>query len=125
MAIISTIKDNSIILKERDEIILIMKETQKGDFIEISLEGNLRNDTRHFFGDELRLLVLLKKDLVIDMQGVTYLSAACSEVLLSIQKNIDDKECGSMCLRNVPAPILKEMQETGLDQLIMIERPED
>ncbi len=125
MAIVSSVKQDRIILTENGAVVLSIAESVSGDLIEVLLEGNLRNDTKHFFGDELKSLILLKRDLVIDMKGVTYLSSACSEVLLNIQRTIDETEGGSMFLRNVPDAILKDMKESGLSELIMIENPEE
>lgn len=124
MPIESIVEKDRILLKDRGETVLTLVETVKGNAVEIRIEGNMRSDAKHFLGDELTLLVLLRRDIVIDMKKVTYLSAACSEVLLNTQRTVDETESGSMCLRNVPDRIYKEMQATGLSELLMIERTE-
>ncbi len=125
MSVESFVENDRIVLKDRGETVMTMTEIIKNNIVEIQLEGKMRNDVRHFLGDELKLLILLNKTIIIDMKNVTYLSAACSEVLLDMQQAIDENESGSMCLKNIPSVIFKEMRDKGLTELLMIEKTEE
>ena len=121
MAIERVVQGDRLILKDRNKTVLTMQETLKDDCIEIILEGELRSEVRHPFGDELNALILLDKHLKIDLAKVTYLSSNCSLALIEAQQKADDTEKGSLCLKNVPAAILEEMKANGMAARLMIE----
>ena len=121
MGIVSIVKDNSISLMDQGNVVLRMTETIEDNAVEVALEGDMRSDTAHALGDELKTLVLLEKDLTLNLQKATGLSTSCCQAFLSIQQTIDNNEKGSMKLIGVPAVLLAKMGSSGLTALLQIE----
>ena len=59
------------------------------------------------------------KNLVLDFQGVEYISSAGLRVLLSTQKKM--KQIGSMKLRNVCEEVMEVFEITGFVDILTIE----
>lgn len=116
-----TVQNNNILLTEQDQVVLSISEMEKGDSVEITLEGNLRNDTAHCLEDELKVWVLFGKSLIVNMEKVKYLSHNCSQVFLSIQRTVDNNQKGLLRLTKVPTDIMQEMREIGLAELLNVE----
>lgn len=121
MGVLSIIKEDSICLMDREKMVLRMTEIIKNNKAEIALEGYLRSDTAYALGDELKTLVLLGKDLSVDLSKANGLSTSCCKAFLSIQQTIDNNETGSLRLIRIPAALLKNMNATGLTALLQIE----
>lgn len=118
------IQNNKILLIEQDQTILSISELDKGESVEVVLEGNLRNDTAHCLEDELKVWVLFGKMLIVNMEKVRYLSQNCSQVFLSIQRTVDNSQKGMLRLIKVPTEIMQEMREIGLAELLHVEEIE-
>ena len=108
-------------MMDREKMVLRMTEIIKNNKAEIALEGYLRSDTAYALGDELKTLVLLGKDLSVDLSKANGLSTSCCKAFLSIQQTIDNNETGSLRLIRIPAALLKNMNATGLTALLQIE----
>lgn len=115
------VKDGELVLFAGDDQVLSIGETKKETVFEIRLVGSLRSDTVHELQDELESLRIMGFDLRVDMQNVTYLSAACADVFLKLQLAMDAQGKGKLVLFHVPESILTEMKSTGLSELLMIE----
>ena len=59
------------------------------------------------------------KDLVIDLNGLEYISSAGLRVLLGAQKKMD--KIGSMKVRNVCAEVMDIFELTGFSDILVIE----
>ena len=59
------------------------------------------------------------KDLVLDMNGLEYISSAGLRVLLSAQKKM--QKIGSMKLKNVGSEIMEIFEMTGFADILVIE----
>ena len=113
--------DDTLILSDDSGQILSVRETEQDDRIRIILEGSLKSETAHDFEDELTAFAVLGMDLLVDFEKVTYLSSACTRVLLQIQQKIDGTGKGSLILKNLPDPIRDEMEKTGVLELLLTE----
>ena len=125
MGIVSIVKEDSVCLMDKGKAVLRIQETVQDKAVNIVLEGDLRSDTAHALGDELKTLVLLNHNLLVDFQKVSGLSTSCCRALLSIQQTIDNNEKGSMKLVRIPAAILEKMNATGLTALLLIENSKE
>lgn len=115
------VKDGKLILMSGDVQVLSIQEVQNDDTFEINLDGSLKSETAHELQDELEALAIMGFNLRVDMSKVQYMSSACADVFLKIQIMMDKRGKGSLVLLNVPVPILSEMNNTGLSELLMIE----
>ena len=125
MGIVCIVKDDCVCLMDRDKVVLHIQETIQDNAANIVLEGDLRSDTAHALGDELKTLALLNHNLSVDFQKVSGLSTSCCQAFLSTQQTIDNNEKGSMKLIRIPAAILEKMGATGLTALLQIENSKE
>ncbi len=125
MGIVSIVKDDCVCLMDRGNTVLRIQETIQDNAANIVLEGDLRSDTAHALGDELKTLVLLNHNLTVNLQKVNGLSTSCCRAFLSIQQTIDNNEKGSMKLVRIPTAILEKMDATGLTALLPIENSKE
>lgn len=113
--------DNTISLYDGPNLIFQMTEAEKDGAVELVLSGSLRSDAVHDLQDELAALAGMGMDLVLDFSKVTYLSSACQQALLVIQQQMDRTGKGSLTICKLPGAILKELESTGISELLMIE----
>lgn len=121
MGIVTEVKENSILFLDQDQTILRMTETMQDDDVTVELEGDLRGDTAYAFGDELITLVLLGKNLTVNMAKMKGISSSSCSQLLAVQQAIDNNDTGSLKLIKLPAVLLEALNASGLTQLLMIE----
>ena len=121
MRLTRKVDGNSISLLEGTNTIFTMKETREDMCMVVTLEGSMKSDVEYDFKDEMMMLIFCGLDLKLDFSKVDYLSPSCARVLLYIQQEIDKRERGSLVLSKMPIAILKELESTGLSELLMIE----
>lgn len=120
MSLHRTVEGDTLILKDGEKEILAMGEAADGNAVTLTLRGMLRSDTLHDFQDELIALTTLGMDLIVDFAGVTYLSTACQQALLTVQQKMDSLGKGSLTLVKLPPNIYEEFEKTGASELLMI-----
>lgn len=94
---------------------------EKKDQIELILSGSFRSEVVSSVQDELLALASLNKDILIDMQKLSYISNAAQESLLLTQQHMDATRKGSFVLINLPQKIYDDFDRIGLTQLLEIE----
>lgn len=115
------VNDEQLVLLDGQKEILRINEIQEQNVVKIKLDGSLRSETAYDFQDELTALAILGMDLQLDFEKVTYLSAACVQVMLKLQQKMDDIGRGTLTLVKLPETIYAELQSTGTSELLMIE----
>lgn len=120
MSLHRVMEGDTLILKDGEKEILAMAESADGNAATVALRGMLRSDTLHDFQDELIAMTTLGMDLVVDFSGVTYLSTACQQALLTVQQKMDSLGKGSLTLVKLPPNIYDEFEKTGASELLMI-----
>ena len=90
-----------------------------GDVIQLSVSGNVDTIT----AGELQQRVLLSfqktKNLVLDIEGVAYMSSAGLRVLLSAQKTMNKQ--GSMIVKNPSEEVSEIFEVTGFSDIFTIQ----
>ena len=98
-----------------------MTESEEDDHILIVLEGELRKDYIWEFSDEFQALVSVGMNLVLDMNGVSYVSNAGMDDLLSLQIKLDQLKKGSLRLRRLQDNVRDSFDAVGLSYQLDIE----
>lgn len=121
MAIQRKVAGDTLYLMDGTEEVLSITETVENSQVLIKLRGTLRSDAEHELLDEMVMLTTLGMNLTVDVSEVRYISAACQQVLLTIQQKMDELGRGSLLLTKLPPEIMKEFEKTGLSELLMID----
>lgn len=88
--------------------------------VQFDISGSLRSDIRYDLRDELMLCAAMKMDILINMSGLTHIANSCMSVLLEVQQSIDEMNCGSLSLKDLPKEIYNALDSIGLTDLLMI-----
>lgn len=113
--------DEMSLYDANDKKVLTLRGTIEDTCVFYQMEGSLKSDVAHDMLDELKALAGLGMDIMVDLEKITYMSAACANAFLTVQKAMDKYEKGSLTLCKVPQDILSEMEKSGLASLLMIE----
>ena len=85
----------------------------------IKLEGRLDTTTAPQLDKTINEDIGEAKNLLLDLEGVTYISSAGLRVLLSAQKKM--QKIGSMKLKNVCSEVMDIFEMTGFADILEIE----
>lgn len=112
---------DSMLFYDGDSLILTIVEEEIDNGILMTFKGNLRSDTAHHIQDELDAFTTVGIKVTIDFKDVSFISASTLLAMLNAQQLIDFFRKGEIVLRNIPDSVYKEMDETGITELLMIE----
>ncbi|MCR4906330.1 MAG: hypothetical protein K6A33_09635 [Clostridiales bacterium] len=119
------IVNSDICLEERGAPVFVMREVipdpAKREVL-ILLAGTLRSDVTGCVEDELNAFVTVDMDILVDMKEVTYVSIAAQQCFLRVQRYADRIGRGRMRLRVPDDALYAGFAETGITELLMIER---
>ncbi len=96
-----------------------IKKTSENGTLRIALEGRLDTTTAPQLEAELKRGLPGTKELVLDLEKLSYLSSAGLRLLLSAQKTMLKQ--GSMKVRNVNETIMEIFEITGFADILTIE----
>ncbi len=85
----------------------------------VSLEGRLDTTTAPNLEDELNNSISGISELILDFQGLEYISSAGLRVLLTSQKQMNKQ--GKMIIKNACADIMEVFEITGFCDILTIE----
>lgn len=95
-------------------------KTLEGTKLTMRISGRLNTTTAPQLEDELMASRNEVTDIVMDLEGLTYISSAGLRVLLSTQKSLRGK--GTLVIRNANPEILAVFEMTGFVDFLTIER---
>ena len=98
---------------------MTITKTRKDTELTIALDGRLDTTTAPDLDREIHTSLADVTGLVLDLEGLTYISSAGLRILLSAQKIMNKQ--GSMVLRNVRPEIMEIFVITGFDDILTIE----
>ena len=98
-----------------------INKTKNESALTIALEGRLDTTTAPQLESELKASLDGVEKLVLDFDGLDYLSSAGLRVLLATQKNMT-KQGGSMMVCNVNEAINEIFEVTGFSDVLTIEK---
>ena len=97
---------------------MTITKTQENDTLTLNLQGRLDTTTAPQLEGELGALDGVK-NLVLDFEGLEYISSAGLRVLLKAQKQMNSQ--GGMVIRNVNSDIMEVFDITGFSDILKIE----
>lgn len=115
------IQGDSMLFYDGDTLILTVDEKESDNGILIQFTGILRSDTAYHIQDELDAFTSIALPVTLDLSGVSFLAPSVLAALLESQQLIDYFRQGRILLRNIPDSVYREMDETGISELLMIE----
>lgn len=98
---------------------LDIKKKSEGTKLTLMLEGRLDTETSYLLDDEVARIPDVISDLVIDMDGLEYVSSSGLRVLLVAAKVMDDRG-GTCTMANLPELIRQTFEITGLTNVFTI-----
>lgn len=99
-----------------------IKEILDGKTVTVIIGGDLISETTYEFSDEIMALASVGIDtIVLDMKEVRYISSKHMSELLKVQIFMESKGRTGIKLVKVPAKVKKEMDKTGISELLLIE----
>lgn len=109
-----------IIINEKDEVLLSIKEEMEDDAMVISIIGDLKTEVAHEFEDELMALIISCKSIIIDFSEVDFISSIGMRALLSAQQLADEMGNIKFCIRNINNNVMYIFESNGFLDLIEI-----
>ena len=107
-----------------DMPVLTVEEVQIAEGILLKCTGELRSDAAHPLQDEIDAYATIGVNVVLDLQGLTFLAYSAIYALLSCQNRIDSLGKGELRLVNVPSSIYQELDRANVTEMLLIEEPE-
>ncbi len=110
------------ICDENGTAILSIEESlsDEGSMI-IKISGEIGNEVAHEFEDEVMAALSVCKNLVLDLEKVSYIASMALKSLLSVQQMIDEIENSSMVLSRVSPEVMNIFKESGFSDILAIE----
>lgn len=96
-----------------------ISKTLDGTTLTVCLSGQLNTTTAAQLEDELAVHYDEATDIVLDLEGLTYISSAGLRVMLAAKKALRGK--GDLVVRNASAEILSVFDMTGFIDFLTIE----
>lgn len=112
---------DSMLFYDGANLVLSVDETEADGGILMVLKGELRSETAQHIQHELDAFTTMGLKVAIDFKDVTYITSSVLYALLSSQQLIDFFHKGAILLKNVPDAVYREMEETGIAELLMID----
>lgn len=97
----------------------IGKKTE-GDKLTVSLDGRVDTMTAQVLAKELEASINGVKELVIDLEKLTYISSAGLRILMSAQKAMDEQK-GTLKVVNANDSVMDIFETTGFTAVLTIE----
>jgi anti-sigma B factor antagonist len=102
---------------------MTINKTLEDGKLTVALEGRLDTFTAPDLEKELAESLEGVKEIVLDLEGLEYISSAGLRVLLSTQKKMNEIE-GTMLVRNINDIVKEVFEVTGFDEILTIEQAE-
>lgn len=94
---------------------------EKVKTVTVSLSGKMTGSLSLDFADEIVALISVGYSIVLNMAEVKYISNSCLQMLLNIQKRIDELRKSSLTIKNITPEIFEKFESAGMSELLMIE----
>ena len=115
------LEGSSIVFYNDSTQVLSIKEEENENGVLMTLVGELRSDVAHELLDELTALATVGVNIVLDFEGVTFITSTILDVLLTAQQTMDSLGKGTMLLQKLQPEIFRQFEKTGTSELLMIQ----
>lgn len=123
---IKTIKDDCIEIKnENNELFFSVEEILEKNFVELKVNGELKNDVVLELEDEVMALLVMGKSIKLNFENLKYIGSSAMAMLLSLQRFCDQKDNIDILLKKIPQQIMEEFIEVGFHEILNIEGMEE
>lgn len=116
-----TVEGDDILFTEDGKLVLGMYPVLNadGDTVTVGLRGDLRRAAATLFEDEIASFLSANVNVVLDMEGLTYVSYAAMMSMLDLQ-HAAERNRRSFTLRAMQPDVASGFTSTGFDQLLEI-----
>lgn len=98
---------------------MTINNTKNGSKLTLKLEGRLDTTTAPQLEREIEKSLIEITTLILDMEGLEYLSSAGLRVILMLQKKMNQQ--GTMVVKNVNETIMEVFEITGFVDILNIQ----
>lgn len=116
------IEDRTIHLSDENREVLTIREDPEESSVTVTLAGSLRSDVVCYMQDELDAFLSLGLAVIVDMDGLDYVSVTAQQAFLQSQQRIDRSGKGAMTLRLSNDALYAEFEKNGSSELLIFER---
>lgn len=116
------IEDRTIHLSDENREVLTIREDPEESSVTVTLTGSLRSDVVCYMQDELDAFLSLGLAVIVDMDGLDYISVTAQQAFLQSQQRIERSGKGSMTLRLSKDALYAEFEQNGSSELLIFER---
>ena len=109
------------IIGDNNEVILVIAETIDNGTMNMTLRGELRNETAHEFEDELMAALTVCNTIRLDFSDVTYVASMALSCLLAVQQIIDDTDNSRLVIVAVSKPVADMFDQLNFNEILEIE----
>jgi len=111
--------DTLYVLDGSDNVVLSIKVSKAEKDATLSVSGSLTHDASPEFEDELMSVLTSGYRVAIDFSGLEYISAPALDVLLTVQRLVDENRF-DFYLRNISGAVKETFEQTGFIDLLEI-----
>lgn len=104
-----------------EDTVLTMEQALVDGVVHVTLVGELRSDTEQEIRVELLRFADVGLNIVVNMQGVTYIAPSVQHAFVKAQQKIAENGNVSMVLRGMTDAIYHEFDKTAASEMLMIE----
>lgn len=98
----------------------LLREKLDKESVTVGLSGSLSGDVANTLLDEVTALIVAGRSIVIDLEGAVYISPSVMEVLLKVEKRLEQNN-KFMRIVQCPQEIYDTFKARGLHELLEIE----
>ena len=109
------------IIGDNNEVILVIAETIENGTMNMTLRGELRNETAHEFEDELMAALTVCNTIRLDLSDVTYVASMALSCLLAVQQIIDDNDNSRLVIVAASKPAADMFDQLNFNEILEIE----
>lgn len=114
-------EEGCFVLKENDEIILSVTESEDSGKVILEIKGKLGRDCFLELEDELTAIIAGGLSVKVDLKQVTYVSPSCTNMFVRMQKIIDVGNKGNSIVFSVSPETFKIWSQQGVTDCVEIE----
>ncbi len=114
-------ENGKLCILEDETPVLCIREEVQDDTMYVYLEGSISLTAAHEFEDEMMAIMTVSRQIVLDFEKITYISAPGFQTLLTLQKIMDENNSGIMKLIHINQELFQSFCDIGFDALFDIE----
>lgn len=102
-------------------LLFSLGEELRDGALHMALRGQLKNEAAHEFEDELMAALSVCRQIVLHLEGVSYMAGMALRSLLYVQQMVDEMEDASLVVADASPQVLEAFREMGFLEIIRVE----